>query len=418
MRKSLTIAIPTYNRYSLLKESLVRLMSAIHNPNIEVFVTDNASTDGTEAFMQRFCKEYPMVRYHRNTENRGFYGNFINCFIEAKGEYLWILSDDDVILPNGLTHVLEVIQQKPDFVYLSSVGMENPSVCERSLHSSLKQKIFSDKNTFLRYVGIYITFISALIFRMDEVRKMDFSEFPSGNNVIQSYVAFSLLKNARKCVAIQTPCVAARGNERVSYDVYKTWVSELGDLFLNIGTEYNFSEEITREVLYKEYKTVVLDFILKFRLTCPDSRKWDENCVWPWIAKFPNLVPIYELAMHIPLEHLDVAKKRILELKFLPMFDFCKKWKRIYLYGAGEYAEEILEKLNEKGRRVTGILITGNPDGIRFHDLPIQRFADANISADTDGIIVAMCRQYQLDIEGIVEDRGFGSNVYWQDVWR
>jgi GT2 family glycosyltransferase len=56
---------------------------------------DNASPDHTSDVVGEF--EHPGLRYVQHSENIGAHGNFVACLEEARGEYLLILHDDDLI---------------------------------------------------------------------------------------------------------------------------------------------------------------------------------------------------------------------------------------------------------------------------------------------------------------------------------
>lgn len=85
---ALTIAIPTYNRLEKLKICLKRLMEQKKIEQIEIIVSDNASTDGTGEYMTELVKKAENIHYYRNTENVGPDKNFLNCFEKAVGEYV------------------------------------------------------------------------------------------------------------------------------------------------------------------------------------------------------------------------------------------------------------------------------------------------------------------------------------------
>lgn len=90
-----TIAIPTYNRAdSYLKQALESAVQQKY-PNIEIIVSDNCSTDGTEAVVRSFNDS--RIRYCKQKENIGAYKNFNFCVKESKGDYFVILGDDDLI---------------------------------------------------------------------------------------------------------------------------------------------------------------------------------------------------------------------------------------------------------------------------------------------------------------------------------
>jgi glycosyltransferase involved in cell wall biosynthesis len=90
-----TIAIPTYNRADYyLQQSLASALSQTYQ-HIEIIVSDNCSTDNTQAFVRSFSD--PRLRYFRHDKNIGANNNFNHCLEQAKGDYFLLLQDDDMI---------------------------------------------------------------------------------------------------------------------------------------------------------------------------------------------------------------------------------------------------------------------------------------------------------------------------------
>src|SRR4051812_3233171 len=88
-----TIGIPTYNRAQFLGKSLEAACDQ-SSPDVEVLVSDNASTDETPEVVHSYGER---VRYHRNPENIGMWPNLIKLVELAEGEYFSWLQDDDLI---------------------------------------------------------------------------------------------------------------------------------------------------------------------------------------------------------------------------------------------------------------------------------------------------------------------------------
>lgn len=90
-----TIAIPTYNRAdNYLRQALESALSQTYQ-HIEIIVSDNHSTDNTEAVVKNLSD--PRMRYFRQAENIGANNNFNFCLEQAKGDYFSLLQDDDMI---------------------------------------------------------------------------------------------------------------------------------------------------------------------------------------------------------------------------------------------------------------------------------------------------------------------------------
>jgi GT2 family glycosyltransferase len=91
-----TIAIPTYNRFPLLKKALGSALAQTY-PNIEIVVLDNASTDGTHEYLAQQAELHKNIKIIRNKENIGAAKNHHQILQYVSGQYLNVLSDDDIL---------------------------------------------------------------------------------------------------------------------------------------------------------------------------------------------------------------------------------------------------------------------------------------------------------------------------------
>lgn len=118
----LSICITTYNRAEWLALSLKNLARLVPNSRaeIEIVVCDNASTDHTPKVVEPYLLR-PDFRYHRNLENIGMLGNLCTTACHTRGQYIWILGEDDIIKPGSIERVLQAIQRNPDIalIYLN-----------------------------------------------------------------------------------------------------------------------------------------------------------------------------------------------------------------------------------------------------------------------------------------------------------
>lgn len=99
-----TIGIPTYNRVAFLREALASALTQSH-ANLEIIVSDNASTDDTGVFLSGQRDGRLVIL--RQMENRGMVANWNACLHRATGEYFLLLSDDDILEPNAIAKLLD-----------------------------------------------------------------------------------------------------------------------------------------------------------------------------------------------------------------------------------------------------------------------------------------------------------------------
>lgn len=133
-----TIAIPTHNRAALLHDSVASALAQTY-PNIEVLVSNNASTDDTSAVLRSFND--PRLREIVNPENFGLIRNWNQCVHQATGEYLVILSDDNLLQPTFLEKCIALLQQEPGLPIVAG-GFDVVMTTEnRTVPAVLSQKL-------------------------------------------------------------------------------------------------------------------------------------------------------------------------------------------------------------------------------------------------------------------------------------
>ena len=112
-----TIAIPTYNRATLLKISLKSVLAQKY-PDFRVIVIDNASSDNTEAVVGSFADS--RIAYVRNETNIGLFRNWNRAIELNSSPYLTILQDDDELLPGFIHESVLALDNHPHAAF--SVG--------------------------------------------------------------------------------------------------------------------------------------------------------------------------------------------------------------------------------------------------------------------------------------------------------
>lgn len=95
-----TVGIPTFNRPELLIEALLSVWAQDDFDDFEVVVVDNASEPENVAAVLDFLKAQDRpLRYYVNEENVGVFRNWNRCLMLAKGAWVTVLNDDDLLKP-------------------------------------------------------------------------------------------------------------------------------------------------------------------------------------------------------------------------------------------------------------------------------------------------------------------------------
>lgn len=109
----LSICILTHNRAPFLKECLDNITCQFTDQEIykqvQVVISDNASSDNTEGLVKTYQEKWENIKYFRNNKNLGFDKNILNIVDKARGEYCWLLGDDDALFNDALKTIVSKI---------------------------------------------------------------------------------------------------------------------------------------------------------------------------------------------------------------------------------------------------------------------------------------------------------------------
>lgn len=307
----LTIGVPTFNRVERLKNCLNNIITEITGKPVELLVSDNASTDGTQAFMEEYCKLHPEVTYVRNSENVGPDRNFLNCYNRASGEYVFLQGDDDLLLPGAVDAILEVLARKPVFLRLNTSGQLSldPLVITDPIVPEEGIKVYRDSSEFIRDMGIYITFMSAFILRTDLVRNIENKEQFIGTYFIQSHIALHTLATKGEYVFLTKNCVAANVNETLNYDLYMVWGTMYYKLLMETGVKVGLDAAVLNEIHKKDLEGTIFDFVKDFRASCHQSGNWDKEAILDAVKPYPALYVRYWAAVCLPLPVVKAIRR-------------------------------------------------------------------------------------------------------------
>lgn len=247
-RKLLTIAIPTYKRSAYLARLLsVLALQLIDEPRVELIVSDNASPDDTPTIIEGFQKKGLQLTYIRNETNIGADANFLQCFEEATGKYVWLVGDDDIIVPTAIEKILTYLSREEyDLVYVSSYGIQGsyqPSVPLNSKEASE----FGTPEELARRVHVFFTFMSGNIINKDRVCSaihMPFSNLV-GTNLVQLGWVYTALNGHKRSLFIHEPLIAATTNNTGGYRLFTVFGSSLA----RITEEWLNSETVKRPII-------------------------------------------------------------------------------------------------------------------------------------------------------------------------
>ncbi len=262
----LTIAIPTYNRVSFLQLLLHTLLPQIQNrQEIELLISDNASSDGTQQFIQDLPREDLTLTYIRNSENIGADGNFLQCFEMARGRYFWLVGDDDVILPGALEDLLPWLYSRDyDLIHIASYPFHQDYRIPATSHRLPKPpREFAASSELAAFVHIFFTFISGNIVNKQSIKGIDHRPFSEllNSNLMQLGWTYTALRGTKIKLHITKPLIASKADNTGGYGLYTVF----GAQFERITREWIDSTPTVNAILNGTIQRFFPSFLVSYR---------------------------------------------------------------------------------------------------------------------------------------------------------
>ena len=281
----LSICISTFNRAAYIGATLDCILDQV-TADCEVVVLDGASSDGTEQLVSEYARRHHCVRYFRQDVNNGVDRDYDRVVELARGEYCWLMTDDDLLKQGAVEAVLHALTQdlslvvvNIEFVDLNISRILQPRWLQfdsdRLYEADEMDRLFADVGDFLKYIGGTVIKRSIWLARKREPYY--------GSWFVHVGVIFQKMLPGRAQV-IARPLISHRtGNantfsSKVAEILLLRWPSLLESLAV--------SEAARKKVKSSEfwrYPSALL------RLRAEGSYRWGDYC--RWIR--PKLLPVW-----------------------------------------------------------------------------------------------------------------------------
>lgn len=163
----LSVCITTHNGAATIGETLESIIAQAPD-ECEIVVLDGASTDGTNLVVEEYARRFTRLRYIRQDTNNGVDQDFDRVACLSKGDYCWLMSDDDLLKPGALAAVLEAVRRDVSMVVVNAefCHPDNMSYVMIPRWIDIKgnqvygpqdmDRLFSDMVRYFCYIGIIV----------------------------------------------------------------------------------------------------------------------------------------------------------------------------------------------------------------------------------------------------------------------
>src|SRR6185436_14387916 len=87
---------------------------------VQVLIVDGASPDQTADVIAEARRSYPRLQYFRELVNSGVDQDYDKAVGYADGEYCWLMTDDDLLLPGAVRRVLDALESGPELLVVNA----------------------------------------------------------------------------------------------------------------------------------------------------------------------------------------------------------------------------------------------------------------------------------------------------------
>jgi glycosyltransferase involved in cell wall biosynthesis len=106
----ISVALPIYNGIPFLNDAISSILA--QDIEFELIVSDDGSSDSSVEVVRRISDS--RIRLLTNATNTGIFGNLNRCIAAARGEYVQVFSQDDLMKPGFLASQVRSLQTNPD----------------------------------------------------------------------------------------------------------------------------------------------------------------------------------------------------------------------------------------------------------------------------------------------------------------
>lgn len=221
----LSIAIPTYNRATLLDKSLSNLLPQIskYRDIIEIIISDNASKDNTQGIIKKhkFKNKSLEIIDFLQPKNTGYYGNFKKCRELSNGYYFWILSDNEHINDNVIPMIIQTLKSKKE---LACLYLRNIKSTKYSNDFQVYDTTFT--NLIEEHEDIPLTLISAVIM-LNYKDEDDLLYHKFRNNLFLGFLfVCNALINHNKAIVVEGNIYISEFSF-VTFNIFEAWTRHI-----------------------------------------------------------------------------------------------------------------------------------------------------------------------------------------------
>ncbi len=261
----ISICIPTFNRGNLIYSNLSKLLQYTGR-DLEVVVIDDASPDNTAELLESIAD--PRLVFERNESNLNFVGNFKKVLERARGDWVFTLSDEDVVsaeIVKRLANLLSDPGNRDLAVILGNIRNDEGPYPYYAYHNGsdyvpykYESRRFARGDEAVGALGFHHKYISGILVRRDCIDWRILGAYSREHSGIAPQVD------------VYTRACAKGGGATVDLDFCIKRVARGQKSFIDSASSKSYKNPKNRMVQFKYYISLahelIKDYEVKFRV--------------------------------------------------------------------------------------------------------------------------------------------------------
>lgn len=398
-----SICIPTYNRSDSLQKCIESIVCQpeFQNKEVEIAISDNASTDDTEAVGRSYADRFENISYHRQSVGTPIADmNFPLALSYGTGTLRKLSNDSIVYYPDSMRFFCkaarENIDQRP-VLFFANENTEN--VATASL----------DAEAFVRSLGYKMTWIGSYSTWSQDCNEIAKDTEYCHTHLWQVERTLRFLSRAGGKIYSRLFCRATgwKRKKDLTFGLFQTFYTN----YFKIMQHY-YEQGIV--------STECMGFLKKDNLNVLAIMMMRQDTKFPQII-FDENEHIRELVFQAYQNESYFPAFRTAYLKLMDdckhtdrrMHTFCSTHQKFYLYGTGGIAKRMLLRLRECGIEPAGCLVSPGHKAVdRWNGLPVYALDEIVLKKD-DGILVTVSEALQSEIRRLLVQYRLADRAYF-----
>lgn len=401
----LALCIPTYNRPEVIREFLEKRFFYYWLHGFDIYIYDSSENDYTESIVHTWIKKYEKLHYvkvdSKIHSNLKVYNIFKEFGESLRYDYLWVCADAISWSERVLNSVTKAMQRGYDIIIPSYRDVEN-----------IGNKEYTDENELFLDCAWHMTLYGATILKVSSmltkvnwdglIEKYIVPECINHSHVAFYFEKISELENwsaiflsFNKEDMPMSSFKKASGWKRETFYVWcycwPTMINKLPDIYKNKNEVIKKNGVNSRVLGYSNLKTLRKEKILDREIYQRYKKEWGHLTDVPrftiWILSW---IPRNLLFDRYYYKELALKKKIV---------KFCRRYDKIYIYGAGKKADRYTRYLNELGISFEAYLVStmDENDSIKENHKVIP-YNDELIKDEKNGILFALNEKHTREV--------------------